>query len=183
MKVLVTELHLTLCDPTDCSPPGFSVHGILQVKILEWAAILFSRVSFQPSDWTRVCCIAGRFFTIWATREGPYLPYLPPLPAPSPTRQPMKLHKSENTHENQREFFHIVSFDTQKGYWTKVKSERKCHTFSFFQVDFKMRAGNSHWKCPFSRWRVCGDPWTTTSSVWVDTVMEKWRCTEKIFSG
>ena len=38
-KVLVTQLCLTLCDPMDCSPPGFSVHGILQARILEWVAI------------------------------------------------------------------------------------------------------------------------------------------------
>ena len=38
-KVLVTQLFLTLCDPMDCSPPGFSVHGIFQARILEWVAI------------------------------------------------------------------------------------------------------------------------------------------------
>ena len=53
----------------ECSPPGSSVHGILQAKMLEWVAILFSRGSSQPRDWTWVSCIAGRFFTIWATRE------------------------------------------------------------------------------------------------------------------
>ena len=52
-----------------CSLPGSSVHGILQAKILEWIAILFSRASSQPKDWTQVSCIAGRFFIIWATRE------------------------------------------------------------------------------------------------------------------
>ena len=46
------------------SLPGFSVHGILQAKILEWVAILFSRVSSQPRDQTRVSCTAGRFFTV-----------------------------------------------------------------------------------------------------------------------
>jgi len=46
----------------DCSPPDSSVHGISQVRILEWVAISFSRVSFQPRDWTCVSCIAGRFF-------------------------------------------------------------------------------------------------------------------------
>ena len=59
----------TLCDPMDCSPPGSSVHGILQARILEWVAISFSRGSSQPRDRTQVSCIAGRFFTIWATRE------------------------------------------------------------------------------------------------------------------
>ena len=60
---------LTLCDPTDCSPPGSSVHGILQARTLEWVAISFSRGSFWPRDRTHVSCIAGGFFTVWATRE------------------------------------------------------------------------------------------------------------------
>ncbi|XDA77321.1 hypothetical protein R6Z07F_007455 [Ovis aries] len=51
------------------SPPGSSVHGILQAKILEWVAIPFSRGSAQPRDRTQVSCIAGRFFTILATGE------------------------------------------------------------------------------------------------------------------
>ena len=49
--------------------PGSSVHGILQVRILEWVAISFSGGSSQPGDQTQVSCIAGRFFTNWATRE------------------------------------------------------------------------------------------------------------------
>ena len=53
----------------DCSPPGSSVNGILQARILEWVAIPFSGVSSRPRDWTRVSHIAGRFFTISATRE------------------------------------------------------------------------------------------------------------------
>ena len=54
----------------DClsSPPGSSVHGILQARILEWVAILFSRGVF-PTQGTWVSCIAGRFFNVWATRE------------------------------------------------------------------------------------------------------------------
>ena len=59
----------TLCNPMDCSPPGSLSMGILQARILEWVAIPFSRGSSQPRDWTRVSCIADRFFTIWATRE------------------------------------------------------------------------------------------------------------------
>ena len=59
----------TLCDPMDCSPPGSSVHGILQARILEWVAISFSRGSSQPRDQTQVSCIAGRRFNFWATRE------------------------------------------------------------------------------------------------------------------
>ena len=45
LKVLVTQSCLTVCDPGDCSPPGSSVHGIFQAKILEWVAIFFSRKS------------------------------------------------------------------------------------------------------------------------------------------
>ena len=45
VKVLVSQLHLTLCNPMDCNPPGSSVHGILQARILEWDAIPFSRGS------------------------------------------------------------------------------------------------------------------------------------------
>ena len=65
--VLVTQSCLTLCDPMDRSPPIFCVCGILQARILEWIAIPFSRNSSQRRDWTLVSCIAGRFFTIWAT--------------------------------------------------------------------------------------------------------------------
>ena len=64
--VLVTQSCPTLCNPMDCSPPGSSVHGILQARILEWVAISFSRRSSQPGDQTLVSCIAGRFFTVYA---------------------------------------------------------------------------------------------------------------------
>ena len=59
----------TLCDPMDCSLPGFSVRRILQARVLEWVAVSFSRRSFQPRDRTPVSCIAGRRLTICATRE------------------------------------------------------------------------------------------------------------------
>ena len=71
-KVQKTCLHLCmcaqllqscpiLCDPVDYSPPGSSVHGVSQARILEWVAISFSRGFSEPRDWTRVSCIAGRF--------------------------------------------------------------------------------------------------------------------------
>ena len=50
-------------------PPGSSVHGILQARILEWVAISFSRVSSPPRDWTQVSCIASRLFTTWDLGE------------------------------------------------------------------------------------------------------------------
>ena len=62
--VLVTQLCPTLCNPTDHSLPGSSVHGILQARILEWVAIPFSRGSSWPRDQTWVSRIAGRFFTV-----------------------------------------------------------------------------------------------------------------------
>ena len=65
----VSQSCPTLCDPMDCCPPGSSVHGILQVRVLEWVVISFSRGSSQPRDQTWVSCIAGRCFTLWATRE------------------------------------------------------------------------------------------------------------------
>ena len=59
----------TLCDPMDYSLPGSSNHGIFQARILEWVAMSFSRGSSWHRDQTRVSQIAGRCFTIWATRE------------------------------------------------------------------------------------------------------------------
>ena len=47
---------------------GYIVHRILQARILEWVASPFSKGFSQPRDWTQVSCIAGRFFTRWATR-------------------------------------------------------------------------------------------------------------------
>ena len=64
VKVLVAKSHPTLWDPMDYSPPGSSVRGILQARILEWVAMSFSRRSSQPRDRTQVSCFAGRFFTI-----------------------------------------------------------------------------------------------------------------------
>ena len=61
VNVLVAQSCLTLCDPVDCSPPGSSVRGILQARILEWVVIPFSRRSSQPRDQTWVSCTAGRF--------------------------------------------------------------------------------------------------------------------------
>ena len=68
-SVSVIQLCPTLCRPMDCSLPGSSVHRIFQARILEWVAISSSKGSFQPRDQTQVSCIAGRFFTNWATRE------------------------------------------------------------------------------------------------------------------
>ena len=67
--VLIIQSCLTVCNPMDWSPPGSYVHGILQTKIMVWVAISSSRGSSQPKDWTSICHIVGRLFTVWATRE------------------------------------------------------------------------------------------------------------------
>ena len=58
MKVKVTQSGLTLCNPTD-----YTVHGILQARILEWVAIPFCKGCSQPRDQTQVSHIAGGFFS------------------------------------------------------------------------------------------------------------------------
>ena len=54
MKVLVTQSYQTLCDPRDHGPPVSSVHGILQIRIMEWIAIPFFRGFSLPRNQTRV---------------------------------------------------------------------------------------------------------------------------------
>ena len=77
IRYLVTQSCPTDCDTLDCSPPGFSVHGILQARILKWDAISYSRWSSQSRDQTSVSCVsvypavAGRFFTTSTTWEAP----------------------------------------------------------------------------------------------------------------
>ena len=78
LLLLVIQSCPTLCDPMDCSLPSSSVHGILQARILEWVATSFSRGFSQPKYWTQVSSIAGRFFTVWVTREA--TSGSPPLP-------------------------------------------------------------------------------------------------------
>ena len=64
----MSTLIIPLCDPKDWSPPGSSVHGILQARILGWVAICFSRRCYPPRDWTQIFCIC-RLFADWVTRE------------------------------------------------------------------------------------------------------------------
>ena len=64
LKVKVAQPCPTLCNPRD-----YTVHGILQARILEWVAVPFSRGPSQPRDWSQVSCIAGGLCTIWTTRE------------------------------------------------------------------------------------------------------------------
>ena len=67
--------------PHGRSLSGSSVHGIFQARVLEWIAISFSGGSSQPRNRTRVSCIAGKCFTVWATREAKHA--RPPCPSPT----------------------------------------------------------------------------------------------------
>ena len=58
MRAKSLQSCLILCDLMDCSPPGFSVHGILQARILEWVAVLSSRGSSPPRDQTHVSYVS-----------------------------------------------------------------------------------------------------------------------------
>ena len=66
---LVIKSCSTACDPMDCNPPVYSVHGISQARILEWVAFFFSRGSSQPRDQTCGSCICRWILYYWASRE------------------------------------------------------------------------------------------------------------------
>ena len=63
----ITKSHPTFCDPVECSPPGSSVRGISQVRIMEGVAISFSRESSR--DWTSISCIGRQVLYYWAMNE------------------------------------------------------------------------------------------------------------------
>ena len=80
---------LTLCDPMVCSPPGSTVHGIFQARILEWVAISYSRGSSRPRDWVQIfgiTCIGRQILYHCTTWEAPQL-----------SSGPAKLHQLVNT--------------------------------------------------------------------------------------
>ena len=103
------QLCPTLCNPTDCSPPGSSVQGLLQARILDWVAISFSRGSSLFRDQTWVSCIASGFFANWATRESLFI-----TDFPSGTRC------KETTCQCRRCWLLLIAY--QRGYlsWTKL---------------------------------------------------------------
>ena len=76
IKYIIIDQMLLKCQvkiaqscPTLCNPMHYTVHGILQARILEWATFLFSRGSSQPRNQTQVSHIVDGFFTRWATKE------------------------------------------------------------------------------------------------------------------
>ena len=73
---IVAQLCPALCDPMDCSPPGSSVYGISQARMLEWVVIPFSRGSSWPKDQTCISCIDKWILYCWAIMEAPFKYYL-----------------------------------------------------------------------------------------------------------
>ena len=67
----VAQSCLTLCNPMDCNPPGSSVHGISQARLLEWGATSFSRASSQPRNRSCISCIGRQILYRWVPREAP----------------------------------------------------------------------------------------------------------------
>ena len=123
------QLCLTLCDPMDCRLPGSSVHGIFLAKILEWVTMPFSRGSSQPKDRTLiscVSCIAGRFFTHWATWEALLLLCLPLNSTRRVTQLRVNLLVADI-------WFYTIS--DQSGYWWQVKSFQQMINLALFVWD------------------------------------------------
>ena len=109
VKVLVAQSCLTLCDPMDRSPSDSSVHGILQARILEWAAIPFSRGSLPSWDWTCISCIVRLLLYHWATQE-----------AGSSNRRPKRTNKKHSC------CWEYVCIQAQKYlYWVYLKLKGK----------------------------------------------------------
>ena len=70
-EIEVSQSCPTLCDPVDYSPPGSSIHGIFQARMLKWVAMPSCRGCSQPRDQTWVSCIEGRLFTVWTMSNIP----------------------------------------------------------------------------------------------------------------
>jgi len=70
-RVSISRHAQLFCDPMDCSPPSFSVHGISQGRILEWVFIFFSRESPSARYQTHISCIGKQILYHWVTREAP----------------------------------------------------------------------------------------------------------------
>ena len=91
VKVKATQSCPTLCGPMDCSLPGFSVHGILQTRILKWVGIPFSRGSSWLRVRTWVSCPAGRFsFRVFLSRPCRWPSWCPQLSYRHPSCLPLR---------------------------------------------------------------------------------------------
>ena len=133
----VVQSFPTLCNPTDCSLPGSSVHGILQARILEWVGVPFSKGSSYPRDWTQVSHIVGGFFTGWATRE---------------TQEP---------EEGSLSLLQGIFFPTQESNWGLLHCRK-----ILYQLSYKRSPRTLEWIAyPFSRGSSGSRNWTRVSCI------------------
>ena len=148
--VWLSQVH-RLCDPMGYSPPNFSVCGIFQARILEWLAFPFSRRSSWPRDQTQVSCIAGGFFTIWATRENPSSHYnLTKLGKTRPHVLLMKIHTTTYNKSLTKKTFPWIRSNLRRclSMFRRYRAD-KCFWFCFsFPVSGRktQSAKNSMWE-------------------------------------
>ena len=159
-EVKVAQSCLTLWDPMD-----YTVHGILQARILEWVAFPFSRGSSQPRDRTQVSLIAGRFFTSWATREAQE--YWSGQPIPSPGDLP-KTQESDQSLLHRRQILYQLSHKN-----SEIGDDIGSITICILQMrKQRHRAQRSLSKVtqPVTDWRSCqsnsGHLWASSGSWW-----------------
>ena len=128
---------------------NYKVHGILQARILEWAAFPFSRGSFQPRDQTQVSLLAGKFFTSWATRE-----------AQRKQKKIIKiaennaiLKKRENNRENKWNQFKLVLWKDRQNWqtfsWTDQKKKKQIEKIQIIGLPRGLNGKES--TCPWRR--------------------------------
>ena len=117
----VAQLCPTLCYPVEYSPPGSSVHGIFQARILKWVAISFSMGSSQPRDRTQVSRIAGRCFNLWATREALHQAKL----AKCIFTKGKSMQKHKGKSQQERQFVKHVYMKWDAGSWNWRDEPRK----------------------------------------------------------
>ena len=107
---LVTKSCMTLCNPRDCSPPGSSVHGVSQARILEWVSIFFYSRSSWPRNWTHVSGLAGRFLTTEP----------PGKPSHCTRAQPTSIWSILTLLYLQRPYFQTRSYSKVSGAWVRT---------------------------------------------------------------
>ena len=141
----VAQLCRTLCNCMDCSPPGSSVHGISQLRILEWVAISSSRGSSRPTDRTHVSCIGRWILYHWTTWEIHWgkssSSYLPCCTFNSSNRlvyMHAHTHTHTHTHETKLGYASRGSSLFRKS-WTKFLREKKYMGIFKFLPIFSIR--------------------------------------------
>ena len=134
----------SLYDPADCSPPGSSVHGISQARILEWVVIFFSRESSQPKDLIGVSCIVRQILYHWATWEALKIGIDMYKFTSSDLGVSLLINCSKNTNLNQgmRNNRHGEQFGIMKGTlilkWTGVNNQQCCRSVHWNQSLFSL---------------------------------------------